>query len=67
MASTPLIDEHVSSAVVERASSAIHAYISQAHARQDNEDLLGAHEDFVWLVVGVKHMTPGKNLKPHRM
>ncbi|KAF8318947.1 ribosomal protein L1 [Clavulina sp. PMI_390] len=67
MASTLLIDGHVAAAVVERASSAIHAYVSQASARQDDEDLLGAHEDFVWLVVGVKRMTPGKNLKPHRI
>lgn len=62
-----LIDGHVSSQAAERAASALSSYISKLRDQANEDELLGAKEDFVWLVVSVKRMSPEKNMKPHRM
>lgn len=62
-----LIDGHVSSQAAERAASALGSYISKVRDQANEDELLGAKEDFVWLVVSVKRMSPEKNMKPHRM
>lgn len=62
-----LIGEHVSSQAIERATSALCTYISKRRDQANEDELLGSREDFVWLVVSVKHMSPEKKLKPYRM
>lgn len=64
---TELIDSHVSRDQVERAVKALSSYIRKSRAEEDESRLLGAKEDFVWLVVATKKMFPQNNLKPTKM
>lgn len=61
------LDEHVSVAAVEKAVSALLSHVEKTRNDQDESELLGAREDFVWLVVATKRMSPEKKLKPYRM
>lgn len=65
--SKDLIDLHVSPTAIERAATALNTYISKSHAQQNEDELLGAREDFIWLVLSTKRMSPEKKVKPHRM
>ena len=64
---TELIDSHVSKSQVERAVKALSGYIRKSRAEEDERFLLGAKEDFVWLVVATKKMSPQDSLKPTKM
>jgi ribosome biogenesis protein UTP30 len=62
-----LIDDHVAVATVERAVHALITHIRKSESEQNETELLGAKEDYVWLVLATKRMSPEKRLKPHRM
>lgn len=64
---TSLVDDHVPLQAIEDAASAIVSYISKSRALAEEKELLGAREDFVWLIVSSKRVSPEKKLKPHRM
>src|SRR5260370_38988998 len=66
-AMTELIDSHVSRSQVERAVKALSCYVRKSRAEEDEKFLLGAKEDFVWLVVVTRKMFPQDSLKPTKM
>lgn len=62
-----LIDDHVSTKQADLAVSALLDYIKKVHAKKDEQELLGATEEHIWLVLATKRMHPEKKLKPFKM
>ena len=67
MASSELIDDHVSTRQCKLAVDALLEHEAKRYAKQQESQLLPGKEQHVWLVVTVKQMHPEKKLKPHRM
>src|SRR6266852_3192460 len=62
-----LVADHISTAGIERAVTALSSYISNTRAQQDDNELLGWREEFVWLVISTKRMSRAQISKPRRM
>ena len=62
-----LIDEHVSETQLKKAVDALLKYSTTKKAKSDEEDLLGATDEHIWIVLAVKKSHPEKKLKPFAM
>ena len=62
-----LIDDRVSEKQAKLAVDALHKHAMKKQKEQEDTELLGAREEWVWLVVAVKKSYPEKTLKPFRM
>ncbi len=67
MAQDELIDAHVSLVQCTRAVDALVAHESKAEEARNENELLPAKEQHIWLVVTVKKMAPSHKIKPVKM
>jgi len=62
-----LVDSHVFRAQIHTAVQALISHIRKSKSRDDEVELLGSREDFVWLVLATKRMHPEQRLKPFKI
>ena len=62
-----LIDSHVSRAQIHTAVQALISHVRKSKSRDDELELLGSREDYVWLVLATKRMHPEQRFKPFKM
>ncbi len=67
MAKDELIDAHVSLQQCEKAIKALHAHQTKKHAEMQENELLPGKEEYIWLNVTVKRVSPTLKIKPVRM
>ena len=67
MAKTELIDSHVSLKQCKKAVEALHSHELKKKEKFEENQLLPAKEQNVWLNVTVKTIPPGHRLKPVKM
>ncbi|KAF8349414.1 ribosomal protein L1p/L10e family-domain-containing protein, partial [Amanita rubescens] len=67
MAKDELIDAHVSLQQCEKAIKALHSYQTKKYAEMQENELLPGKEEYIWLNVTVKRVSPTLKIKPVRI
>jgi ribosome biogenesis protein UTP30 len=67
MAKDELVDAHVSLQQCEKAIKALHSHQTKKHAEMQENELLPGKEEYIWLNVTVKRVSPTLKIKPVRM
>ncbi|KAK2465308.1 hypothetical protein APHAL10511_002662 [Amanita phalloides] len=62
-----LIDSHVSLRQCEKAINALHSHQIKKQAELQENELLSGKEEFIWLTVTVKKVSPTRRIKPIRI